>query len=94
MQVRHRHLVYSGQKHNISLRSISIIRSILVRVPRLTFINVRGQAAHEHLAREALDALAVLVRVAVGGAQHPGNALVAVAVVKEIVVDGEERGAS
>lgn len=60
----------------------------------VTFVDVRRQAAHKHLAGEALDALAVLVGVAVGGAEDPRDTLVAVAVVEEIVIDGEEGGAA
>lgn len=59
-----------------------------------TFIDVRGQAAHKHLAGEALNALAVLVGVAVGGAEDPRDALVAVAVIEEIVINREEGGAA
>lgn len=64
------------------------------RVFLFTFVDVRRQAAHKHLAGEALDALAILVGVAVGGAEDPRDTLVAVAVVKEIVINGEEGGAA
>lgn len=43
-----------------------------------TLVDVGGQAAHEHLAGEPLDALPVLMGVTVRRAQHP---LVAMAVV-------------
>lgn len=57
----------------------------------LTFVNVGGQTADKHLPGEALDALPVLVGVTVRGAQ---DALVAVAVVEEIVINGEKGGAA
>lgn len=60
----------------------------------LTFVYIGRQPADEHFAREALDPLPVLVGVAVGGAQDARDALVAVSVVEEIVIDGEERRAS
>lgn len=59
-----------------------------------TFVYIRGQTAYKHLAGEAFDAFTVLVGVTVGGAEDSWNTLVAVAVVEEIVVDGEEGGAS
>lgn len=64
------------------------------REKRLTFVDVGGQAAHEHLAGEALHALPVLVGVTAVGAVDSRDALVAVAVVKEVVVNGEEGGAT
>lgn len=60
----------------------------------LTFVYVRRQAPHKHLTREALDALPVLVGVAVGRTEDTRDTLVAVAVVEKIVVDWEERGAA
>lgn len=60
----------------------------------LTFVYIGRQPAHEHFAREALDSLPVLVGVAVGGAQDSRDALVAVSVVEEIVINGEERRTS
>lgn len=60
----------------------------------LTFIYVRGQTSHKHLAGEALDAFPVLVGVTVGGAEDAWDTLVAVAVVEEIVINREEGGAA
>lgn len=60
----------------------------------LTFIYVRGQTSHKHLAGEALNAFPVLVGVTAGGAQDPGDTLVAVAIVEEIVINREEGGAA
>lgn len=57
----------------------------------LTFVDVRGQTAYEHFAGEALDSLPVLVRVTVGGAEDSRDTLVPVPVIKEIVINGEER---
>lgn len=57
----------------------------------LTFIDVWGQTAHEHLTGEALDAFAVLVGVTVGGSE---DTLVTVPIVKETVLDGEQGGAA
>lgn len=59
-----------------------------------TFIDVRGQAAHKHFAGEPLDALPVLMGVTVRRPQDPRDTLVAMAVVQETVVNGEEGGAS
>lgn len=60
----------------------------------LTFVYVGGQTSHKHLTGEALDAFPVLVRVTVGGAKDSWDALVAVAVIEEVVIDGEEGGAA
>lgn len=65
-----------------------------MRCVLFTFVYIRGQTAYEHLAGEALDAFTVLVGVTVGGAEDSGDTLVAVAIIEEIVVDGEEGGAS
>lgn len=60
----------------------------------LTFIYVRGQTSHKHLAGEALDAFPVLVGVTVGGAKDSWDTLVAVAIIEEIVINREEGGAA
>lgn len=60
----------------------------------LIFVDIRGQTSHKHFTGEALDAFPVLVRVAVGRAEHTRDTLVAVAVIEEVVVDGEQRGAT
>lgn len=60
----------------------------------LTFIYVRRQTSNKHLTGEALDALPILVGVTVGGAEDSWDTLVAVAIVEEIVVNGEEGGAA
>lgn len=57
----------------------------------LTFVYVRRQTTYEHFAGETLNSLPVLVGVTVGGAQDSRDALVAVSVVEEIVINGEER---
>lgn len=60
----------------------------------LTFIYVRRQTANKHLTGEALDALPILVGVTVGGAEDSWDTLVAVPIIEEIVVNGEEGGAA
>lgn len=55
-----------------------------------TFVDVRGESTHKHLARVAFHALPVLVRK-VRGAQA-AQALVAALVVRETVLHGEEGG--
>lgn len=60
----------------------------------LTFVYVRRQTAHKHFAGEALNSLPILVGVTVGRAQDSRDTLVAVPVVEEIVVNGEERRTS
>lgn len=60
----------------------------------LTFVYVRRQTSHKHLTREALDAFPVLVRVTVGRAKDSWDTLVAMAIIKEIVINREERGAA
>ncbi len=60
----------------------------------LTFIYVGGQTSHKHLTGEALDAFPVLMGVTVGGAEDSWDTLVAVAIVKEIVINREEGGAA
>lgn len=57
----------------------------------LTFVYVRRQTAYKHFAGEALNSLPILVGVTVRGAQDSRDTLVAVSVVKEIVINGEER---
>lgn len=57
----------------------------------LTFVYVRRQTAYKHFAGEALNPLPILVGVTVGGAQDSGDTLVAVSIVEEIVINGEER---
>lgn len=61
------------------------------RCVTLTFVDVRRQTTDEHFAGETLNSLPVLVGVTVGGAQDPRDTLVAVSVVEEIVINGEER---
>lgn len=58
----------------------------------LTFIYVWRQASNKHLTREALNALPVLVWVAVRGAKDSWDTLVAVAIIKKIVIDRKEGG--
>lgn len=60
----------------------------------LTFIYIRGQTSYKHLTGEALDALSILVGVTAGGAEDSWNTMVAVAIVEEIVINREERGAT
>lgn len=89
-----------GRKDGQTVRTLKLCWTQTGRVagffipPLVTFVDVGRQAAHKHLAGEAFNALAVLVGVAVGGAQDPRDTLVAVAVVEEIVIDREEGGAA
>lgn len=59
-----------------------------------TFIYVRWQTAHKHLAGEALDAFPVLVGVTVVGTEDSWDTLAAVAIVKKIVINRKEGGAA
>lgn len=69
-------------------RNKHILKSCCVA---LTFVYVRRQTAYKHFAGEALNSLPILVGVTVGGAQDSRDTLVAVSVVEEIVINGEER---
>lgn len=73
-------------------QTVTELTRLCYALPPLTFIYVRGQAAHKHFAGETLDALPVLVGVTVRA--KPWDALVTVPIIKEAVFNGEQGGAA
>lgn len=59
-------------------------------VTLLTFINIWRKTSHKHLTGETLNALSVLVRVTVGRAKNSRDTLVAMAIIKEDIVNRKQ----